>query len=247
MNYWENKIEFQQKAKEHTELMSIRYKDEIDDCNIKFYSTYKENLDGERPKFTLIDLNSVDAIFYYDNCAVLNFASYKEPGGKFLEGAFAQEESLCHASYLYNVLKKQKTYYRYNNEHKNKGMYENRLLYCKNILFTLRNKQKYCDVITCAAPNRLNLLKYHSFNEAQNNFALNERIKLIKYAAEDNNVDTLILGAFGCGVFKQKPNIVCFNFIKNFETTTIKKIVFAIPKGINYKTFKQVLVENKLL
>ena len=38
--------------------------------------------------------------------AVLNFASFKNPGGMFYNGSSAQEESLCHESFLYNVLKK---------------------------------------------------------------------------------------------------------------------------------------------
>ena len=247
MDYWKQKNELIEKAKIHYQDMKNRYQNEIDTRIVKFYASYDEVPQINKPKFTLIDLNTVEAIFYFDNCTALDFASYKDPGGLFFQGSSAQEESLCHASYLYNVLEKQKSYYAYNRNHKNAGLYENRLLYCKDIFFQLRNKQKYCDIIVCAAPNRINLLKYNSFNEAQNNHALKERIKLIKFAAEDNNVKTLILGAFGCGVFKQKPHIVCSNFIDVFQTTSVQNIVFAIPKGPNYKVFKEVLTEHNIL
>lgn len=43
--------------------------------------------------------------------AVLNFASYVQPGGEFLTGSIAQEECLCHESFLYNVLSRMTDFY----------------------------------------------------------------------------------------------------------------------------------------
>ena len=36
-----------------------------------------------------------------ERLAALNFASFKNPGGMYMEGSSAQEESLCHYSILY--------------------------------------------------------------------------------------------------------------------------------------------------
>ena len=47
-------------------------------------------------------------------CAVLNFASAKNPGGGFINGAMAQEESLAASSCLYKTLTAHETYYRMN-------------------------------------------------------------------------------------------------------------------------------------
>lgn len=61
-----------------------------------------------------------------DNVAVLNFASYKKPGGLYFQGVESQEESLCLESTLLPVIEAFKpTYYAWNN----RGMYLDRALY----------------------------------------------------------------------------------------------------------------------
>lgn len=89
---------------------------------------------------SVVDLDTVSAIFRYKRkekrTAILNFASYKNAGGMFLQGSSAQEESLCHASFLYNVLSEFKDYYAWNDKHKNRALYENRALYSPDVVFT---------------------------------------------------------------------------------------------------------------
>ena len=85
--------------------------------------------------------DTVSAIFQYTSeqdgkIAALNFASYKHPGGMFIKGSSAQEESLCHASFLYNVLKEfEDSYYKENRKNLNRSLYTNKALYSPNIKF----------------------------------------------------------------------------------------------------------------
>lgn len=243
MNYWSRKDELAKKAVTHTKEMSKKYKSEIALSieNTKFYDRQPdlETL-GDLPKIEIVDLDSVSAIHKYssENMAVLNFASYKFPGGGFMRGSSAQEEALCQHSYLYNVISDfDKTIYEWNRNNLNKGMYLNRGLYSPDIMFDDRTK---CSVITVPAPNKSVMLKYGNFTEEENLRALAERTKLVIDIASENNVKTLILGAFGCGVFKQDPFEVATLFKKVLRGSSFEKVVFAIPKGANYNAFKGV-------
>lgn len=84
-------------------------------------------LHSMNPAFTLTDMDSVSCLFNLsDNgrTAILNYASYKSPGGFFLEGSPAQEEALCHESNLYPILLAfDGTYYAWNRQRLNKALY----------------------------------------------------------------------------------------------------------------------------
>ena len=59
--------------------------------------------------------------------------------------------------------------------------------------------------------------------------------------AKDNNVDTLILGAYGCGVFGQDAIEVAKIFKTWLPLYSFKKVIFAIPKGNgNFEKFIKV-------
>lgn len=218
-----------------------------------------DQLEGtKRPMVTkelsVVDLDSAAAVFhYYDKdkkMAVLNFASYKHPGGMFLQGSCAQEESLCHASALYNVLSKCQSFYNWNNQHKNRALYLNRALYSPNVPFLSKHGDIShiinCDVITCAAPNKASAQKYCHVSDAENHDVLESRIRFILSIAKHEQVDTLILGAFGSGVFGQDGTEVAEIFKKLLveEFWTFEKIIFAIPndkRSGNYQKFMNVM------
>lgn len=257
-HYWENRDERKERAYLHTKNMAYVFSDHIEQCvrNTKLYddtNTFDELNPVLTREVSVVDLDTVSAIFRYKmkekRTAILNFASYKSAGGMFLQGSSAQEESLCHASFLYNVLSEFKDYYAWNDKHKNRALYENRALYSPDVVFTNDSVGTLCDVITCAAPNKSAAQKYCHVSDEENYNALESRIRFVLHIAEKEKVDTLILGAYGAGVFGQDATEVAqiFKRLLIEEFWTFEKIIFAIPdcsRNENYKKFLDVMSDT---
>lgn len=219
MNYWSHKLEFAKEAQLHTDDMEAHHSKEIEACS-KATILYgipkgisKDVATGvQGTNVQMLKTDTVSALFQQSedsHVVLLNFASYRYPGGKFLHGSSAQEESLCHASFLYDVLSRQTAYYAWNNEHLNRGLYKNRALLSPKVRFFYNGKERLADVLTCAAPNR-SCIHYNRFTEEENRQELHSRIEFISSILRHDGYtpDVIILGAFGCGVFAQdaKPS-----------------------------------------
>lgn len=206
-------------------------------------------IDKGNPEHIFINTDTVSAIkqfntvgtgalnFITDMCA-LNFASYKHPGGGFLNGSMAQEEALCHESTLYEVLSNEKfnKYYEWNRKHLNNSLYLNRAIYSESIKFD----DVYCDVLTCASPNWGSAMKYNNISKEENSKALRERCQYIAEILNYNAINTFITGAFGCGVFGQSPEEVA-NIWLSINWGKVKKIVYAVPgDNENAKVFRRI-------
>lgn len=258
--YWKNKKGRAELADLHTKEMEKQFSDEIKIAiqNSVIYSGDSEFTPIETTSSDhnmtaiIVAQDSVGATMNYSQgkTAVLNFASYKEPGGGFMAGSRAQEESLCHESFLYNVLRQFQYYYDWNNQHKNLGLYLNRAIYTPNVRFERDGQVEYCDVITCAAPNYSVGKKYGNVDSATNSKYLDSRIKFVLSIAAEQGVDTIILGAFGCGVFSQDATEV-MEIFKKYLSTEFKcfdKVIFAIPSDVhseNYTKAYNVLIGEK--
>lgn len=153
-----------------------------------------------------------------DNVAVLNFASAKKPGGGFLNGSVAQEETIARASTLYDTLTKYNdTFYKYNIG-RNSPYYTDRIIYSPNVIVfkndacVLLGEPYKINIITSPAVNAgevyeknnrnadadLNKIEEKIFN------VMEERIRRIIKIAIINGNTSIVLGAFGCGVFRNK-------------------------------------------
>ena len=270
-NPWNKKEEMKKKAFSHYQRMEREYKEDIEYSinNTQVYDVNTEMLlKTERKHYSkpcqihLKDITTSEAIFNVrskdelSRVAVLNFASYKNPGGMFLNGSIAQEEALCHDSTLYNVLKHfEDTYYTWNRKHLNRAMYEHRALYSEDIVFFKDDIVYYADVLTCAAPNYGAASKYQDVTEEENKKILRERIDFLFQIALTKGVDILILGAWGAGVFKQDARLVASEFLRVIQKYqhSFTDIIFAVPKSKNknYEAFDSVLKDveggNKMI
>ena len=196
---------------------------------------------------------------------VLNFASATNPGGGVTKGSSAQEECLCRCTTLYPTLNQEKCWNKYYNVNRqaNTNIGSDTIIYTRDVLvlkdkdYKLLDQMFNVDVLTCAAPNLRENPK-NSYNSGANKEQLVltdeelydvhvKRAKCILEVATEEGVDYLILGAFGCGAFKNNPEVVAKayrdtlpKYIHNF-----KVIDFAVIDGKytnNYEIFKKILL-----
>ena len=200
--------------------------------------------------------------------AVLNFASASRPGGGVTNGSSAQEESLCRCSTLYATLNTKpmwQGYYDVNRSmhdvlHTDACIYAPGVIICKtDDSIPKRMKAEdfvTVDVISCAAPNLRNepANKHNPETgkpmriEPQKLYDLHlSRAKHILHIAAANDVDIIVLGAFGCGAFQNDPNIVAKayrdalkEYAKRFDVIEFAIYCRNYETG-NYDEFKKVL------
>lgn len=176
---------------------------------------------------------------------VLNFANPHNPGGGVVNGAMAQEECLCRSSNLYPCLfvpEAINEYYNYNKSIKN-NFFSDRVIYTDNVTVfktddtvpVLMPESEWFNVsvLTCAAPY---IAKRKHTNKAALKELFKKRIRNIFEVALDNNIQILILGAFGCGAFENPPDVVAKAFHEVIEENEYSKkferIVFAIKRTV---------------
>ena len=239
---WANKNQRAALAVEHTNVVAEKYKEEIAISVANTVLHEKTDPFGAqkqyRTRICIINEDTVGAIFRVqgEKVCALNFASFKHPGGMFLNGSRAQEECLCHESFLYNVLKEFPEYYRWNFQHANRSLYADRALYSPHIVFERDGQKKICDILTCAAPNKSAAQQYCGVSDAENTRALKSRIQFLLSVAAQEKATVLILGAYGCGVFGQDPAEVAAIFRDTIRTQfpgVFEWIVYAIPDNTN--------------
>ncbi len=163
----------------------------------------------------------------------LNFASAKHPGGGYIKGASAQEESICRASGLYYTLKDVHEFYDANYKHRTPD-YTDGMIYSEDVpVIRYDSGEKLevpikCAFITSPAVNRTRAKEIMS--DEKINAVMKRRIeKIVSFAAE-KQPQLLILGAYGCGVFGNNREVVLPMFENAInEYAGDMEVVFAIP------------------
>ncbi|KAH8803485.1 hypothetical protein F5884DRAFT_739888 [Xylogone sp. PMI_703] len=185
--------------------------------------------------------------------AVLNMASELRPGGGVLNGSVAQEEVLCMRSTLYHSL--DNSFYR---------IPEDAAIYSPDILvFRDSNNQDlaksewfFTDVISCPGirgpeVNRDPTNGTLSYANGSDVEIMTTKARLIFQIAKHKGITHLVLGALGCGVFRNPPREVAKIFRrvilgdkKRAGIIGIEEVVFAIiDDGENLRSFKDVFEE----
>ena len=165
----------------------------------------------------------------------LNFASATSPGGGFLTGARAQEEYLARSSCLYECIRGNPMYEFHRNHYS--PLYSDYVIYSPDVpVFrddegTLLEKPYLCSFITCPAVNAKVVLERDPTRGPEIRSAMWERmLKVLAIAAFDGH-ETLILGAWGCGVFGNDPGEIAEMFNRALAGQyrgAFARVVFAV-------------------
>ncbi len=177
--------------------------------------------------------------------ACLNFASAKNPGGGFLSGAQAQEESLARASALYPCLLEQPAHYDRNRANRS-ALYLDLAVFSPDVPFIRDDDGGWLDrpvcasVITCAAPNAGALRHHDRFDAEEVRATLYRRGAFCLAIAAHHEVDVLVLGAWGAGVFGNDPAVVADAFgaaLRDDFAGAFAEVIFAVLPGPNHGAF----------
>lgn len=220
---------------------------------------------SKKTKIIISKYKTFDAARKYidGRTAVLNFASATTPGGGVTKGSSAQEECLCRCSTLYPTLVNERCWKEFYLPHRKNlnPLHNDDIIWVPDVVVFKdddynkldRNEWKEISVITCAAPN-LREKNVDIFNvdeplkkpiSVQELFHIHyKRAMKIFAVAAKKQVTNLVVGAFGCGAFKNDPCVVAKAWKKAIEDFNYSMIFeFAIcdsKYSNNYEVFKKV-------
>ncbi len=233
----------------------------------------KKDIYETSAKVVVSKKRTLEAAKAYKNqrVAVHNFASATNPGGGVERGANAQEECLCRCSSLFLCLNDNAMNEGFYKPHKKARdpIHNDDIIYTPRVTvfktdtsepkLMPENEWYDVDVITCAAPNlREHPSNQYNSGDGSQQAVINDedllnlhekRLRRMLDVAILEGADTVILGAFGCGAFKNNPEIVArayHNVIREY-LHAFKNIEFAVycsPRSSrNYKIFEETLKE----
>lgn len=211
------------------------------------------------PSIRVINQDSVSCLQDLDEArsgrvCVLNMASYKRPGGGVENGAKAQEEALFRCSNLHQTMIKQ-VY----------PLQSGEFIYSTDVIFIKDFHYKpipwiTADVVSVPAIN-LNAKSY--YDPIQEDWVnciqdkpkgyeelTKSKIRAMLKAAHNHNVKVMVLGAWGCGVFKNSPQDIALMFkevlVDEKYMMMFDQVVFPVindknSHGNNYEVFKTIL------
>ncbi|QIQ01372.1 TIGR02452 family protein [Streptomyces liangshanensis] len=186
--------------------------------------------------------------------AVLNFSSARNPGGGYLNGAQAQEEALCRASALYATLLRAPEFYAHHRA--NRGpFYTDRVIHSPGVPVFRDDRGRFLAApyqvgfLTSAAPNAGVIARTAPAEVPRIPAALAARAERVLETAVAHDYRRLVLGAWGCGVFRNDPAQVAEAFRASLTGAGrfaghFDEIVFGVldrtPGGTTLEAFRRV-------
>ncbi len=170
--------------------------------------------------------------------ACLVFAAAKNPGGGLLGGAKAQEESITRSSALYPCLLAAPDFYAFHRGQRDLR-YSDRVVYSPGVPVFRDDKGNLLDrpyttsFLTAAAPNLGAIVRNQPERAPDVPAVLGRRARRVLEVAAAHGHRTVVLGAWGCGVFRNDPAVVAGAFADALRVVDrFDLVVFAVRDGL---------------
>ena len=198
--------------------------------------TVAEQIYDTPAKIIVSSKRSLEAAKDYNGnrVCVLNFASATNPGGGVENGSSAQEEAICRCSTLFPCISDNDIREKFHDSHRSRikngemtSLYNSDCIYTPEVTVfksdtdnpeLLPQEEWYkIDVISAAAPNLRNIPSNAMNPDSGEKVVVTkdevlklhiERARRILDIAVCNKVEIMIMGAFGCGAFRNSPEVV---------------------------------------
>ena len=182
-----------------------------------------------------------------------------------LNGSLAQEESLSLCSCLYSsLIQFHDEFYHVSRKNPRDGLYHNMLIYSPDCVI-IRNDADYhllANTVDSSSENATNeyslvrtsfisspavnkgVAKQKGESDAEISREMSARAELVLRIALETGQRVLILGAWGCGVFKNEPGDVADMFARLLKgggayANVFRKVVFAVGKEPRMRVFRE--------
>ena len=190
--------------------------------------------------------------------AALNFASARNPGGGFLNGSHAQEESLARSSALHASQMRAWEFYE-------RHRASSSLLYSDAMILSpgcpifrdddgkLLDEPQMAAFITSAAPNAGAAAGNRPAELPSIPGVFRRRSEYVLALAASQGYRQLVLGAWGCGVFRNDPGVVAHSFAAHLRhgswSGRFDRVVFSVldtsPSQSTLTAFRRALCGDK--
>jgi len=236
----------------------------------KWSSTSPDTSITRKPQIYILEISTLEAARLLSSpsatpnnapkVGVLNFASAKKPGGGFLSGAQAQEESIARSSTVYQSLTSAPAaeFYSSHKRDARGGYYSHAMIWSPDVTVFRDDEGGWIqpfiiEVVTSPAVNAGVVRKHISDatqEEKRIESVMKERMARILFVFESKGVPKLVLGSFGTGVFQNSvpmiarlwAQLLCLpgsRFASSFET-----VVFGVLSTHTYEEFKAVFEQT---
>ncbi|KAG6820166.1 hypothetical protein H0H93_004429 [Arthromyces matolae] len=218
-------------------------------------------------EFSVLEISTLEAARLLASSAgtekvgVLNFASAKNPGGGFLTGAQAQEESIARASTLYPTLmtRQAQNFYTLHKEKSQNGYYSHAMIYSPKVVVFRGDDDTWLDpievdIVTSPAVNA-GVVRKSAFGklspeqtERKIERIMKERMGRILFLFEQQGVKHLVLGSFGTGVFQNNVSRIGAIWSELLTAPdarykhSFSRVVFGILGNKTFTDFKGALI-----